>query len=98
MRRSLAKAVSILMASVVVSACSYFVSWEDSVKGGVGRSIDSIVELDGPPTAVITLPGGKKEYKYHFKKIDPTCIHYWIVNPQGVITGYRYEGRCRPIG
>ena len=98
MRRSLANVVSVLVASGVVSACSYFVSWEDSIKGGVGRSIDSIVELDGPPTAVITLPDGQKEYKYHLKKIDPTCIHYWIVNRQGISTGYHYEGRCRPIG
>lgn len=98
MRRDLANFVTVLMASGVVSACSYFVSWEDSVKGGVGRSIDSVVKLDGPPTAIIPLPHGNKEYKYHLKKIDPTCIHYWIVNPHGIITGFRYEGRCRPIG
>lgn len=98
MRRSLAKRGTVLTAVLFMSACSYFVSWDDAVKGGVGRSIDSIIKLDGPPTAIIPLSNGGKEYKYHLKKIDPSCIHYWIVNPQGVITGFHYEGRCRPVG
>ncbi len=82
----------------LLTGCSYFVSWDDSVIGGVGRPIEEMIELDGLPNAVIDLPDGNKEYKYHFKKIDSSCIHYWIVNPQGIIVNYRYEGRCRPIG
>lgn len=98
MRRSLVNPVAIFVAALSVSACSYFVSWDDAVKGGVGRPIDSIIKLDGPPNAIIPLSNGNKEYKYHFKKIDPSCVHYWIVDPQGIIVGYHYEGRCRPIG
>lgn len=98
MHRSLAKHVTVFAAALLASACSYFVSWDNAVKGGVGRPIDSIIKLDGPPSTIIPLPNGNKKYKYHLKKIDPTCVHYWIVDPQGIIRGYHYEGRCRPIG
>lgn len=86
------------LALSLLVGCSYFVSWDDAVRGGVGRSIDSMIKLDGLPNAIIPLSNGNKEYKYHFKKLDPSCIHYWIVDPQGIIVDYRYEGRCRPIG
>ena len=86
------------LALVLLAGCSYFVSWDDAVKGGVGRPIDSRIKLDGSPNAIINLPDGNREYKYHYKKIDTSCVHYWIVNPKGIIVDYRYEGRCRPIG
>ncbi len=93
------KLYAILITVITVQAgCAYFVSWDEAVEGGVGRTINSIIKLDGPPTSVKSLSGGNKEYKYHFKKIDPSCVHYWVVNSQGIITGYHYQGRCRPIG
>jgi len=52
----------------------------------------------GQPDRIDALGDGNKEYKYHLKKLDPSCVHYWIVDPQGIIVDYRYEGRCRPIG
>lgn len=82
----------------IINSCSYFVSWDDAVSGGIGRHIESIIKLDGPPTSIKELENGSKEYKYHFKKIDETCLHYWVVDKNGTITGYHYTGRCRPIG
>lgn len=86
------------LALVGLAACSWFVSWEDAADGGVGRHIQSLIDLDGPPTAIIQLPSGYKEYRYDFRKIDPSCVHFWLVDPNGIVVDYRYEGRCRPIG
>lgn len=82
----------------LMPACSYFVSWDETSRSAIGLSIDEVIKMDGPPDAVVPMNNGNKEYRYWLKSIDPTCIHYWIVNPQGIITGYHYEGRCRPIG
>ncbi len=87
-----------LAATLLLAGCVYFTSWNDVMKGWVGHPIAEIVKLEGPPDAITPLSDGNKEYKYWLKKVDPSCIHYWIVNPQGVITGFHYEGRCRPIG
>jgi hypothetical protein len=87
-----------LLLLAVFSGCSYFVSWDESVEGGVGRPIRDIKKTWNEPDEITLLPSGHKEYKYWLKKLDPSCIHYWIVDEQGIITGYRYEGRCRPIG
>lgn len=88
----------VTMIIVLLAGCSYFVSWDEAVRGVVGRPIGSFIKSYGPPNAIIPLPSGSNEYKYHMKKIDSSCVHYWVVNPKGVITGYRYTGRCRPIG
>jgi hypothetical protein len=82
----------------LLAGCSYFVSWDESVSGGIGRPMIDIQKTWGQPDRIDTLGDGNKEYKYHLKKLDPTCIHYWIVNPEGIIVDYHYEGRCRPIG
>ena len=86
------------MVLVFVAGCSYFVTWDESVKGGVGRPVIDIQKIWGKPDAINELSNGGKEYKYHLKKLDPSCVHYWIVDPQGIIVDYHYEGRCRPIG
>lgn len=98
MRRSRAKDITVLVSVVVLSACSYFVSWDEKSQMLIGRPIEVYTRVNGPPDAIKELPNGNKEYKYWLKKLDPSCIHYWIVNPRGVITGFHYEGRCRPIG
>lgn len=65
----------------------------------VGNPIEEIENSWGDELDEITSrPDGQKEYKYHLKKLDPSCIHYWVVNQRGIITGYRYQGYCRPIG
>ncbi|WP_299491922.1 hypothetical protein [uncultured Shewanella sp.] len=82
---------------VFLNGCAYFVSWDEQSQVLLGENIEVCIKLDGPPDTVTILPHGNKEYKYHFKKLDPSCIHYWIVNKEGIITGYHYRGYCRPI-
>jgi hypothetical protein len=85
---------------IFFTGCSYFTSWDDQSTRAIGYSLSYMTKFDSwkNPDEVTALPDGQKEYKYHLKKIDPSCVHYWIVNEEGIITGYRYTGYCRPIG
>ncbi len=83
---------------VSLSGCSYFVSWDQSMEGGVGRPIDEITKTWGEPDSIKDDDDGRKIYKYHLEKLDPSCIHYWVVGNDGVIIDFHYEGHCRPIG
>ena len=87
-----------LLAVILFTGCSYFVSWDDKSKTLIGEPITLYSDLNGPPDEIKTLPDGQKEYKYHLKKLDPSCVHYWIVDKKGIIMGYRYTGYCRPVG
>ena len=95
-KRSRLQIIGLVLA--LLAGCSYFVSWDESVSGGIGRPIVDIQKTWGKPDQINTLGDGNKEYEYHLRKLDPSCTHYWIVNPEGIIVDYRYEGRCRPIG
>ena len=88
----------LLIIVILFSGCSYFVSWDDKSRVLIGEPITLYSVLNGPPDEIIPLPDGQKEYKYHLKKLDPSCIHYWVVDERGIITGYRYQGYCRPVG
>lgn len=90
-KRYLAVSIIFLLAS-----CSYFVSWDDIHKNRIGDPIEKVER--NPPDAIKNLGNGLKEYKYWLNRLDPSCIHYWIVDSKGIVVGYRYEGRCRPIG
>ncbi len=81
---------------VALTSCSYFVSWADVNQRAVGHSIQEIIDLWGSPN-MISGQETKKIYRYDLKKLDPTCVHYWIVNEEGVIVDFYYEGYCRPI-
>lgn len=88
---------NLVVGLVLLTSCSYFVSWDDLSKKYLNRPVFEF-ETWQNPDEVKNLPNGNKEYKYNLKKLDPTCIHYWIVSPQGIVVDYHYEGRCRPIG
>ena len=88
--------VSVLTLALL-AGCSYFVSWDEAVSGGIGRPMAELQKTWGEPDRIYTLRDGNKEYEYHLKKIDPSCFHYWRVNPEGIVVDYRYSGRCRPI-
>ena len=92
------KGLYLLVVVILFAGCSYFVSWDDQSQRVVGQTIDFVIGFDGQPDEIKTLSDGQKEYKYHLKKLDPSCVHYWIVDKEGIITGYRYTGYCRPIG
>jgi hypothetical protein len=68
------------------------------MEGWHGHDMDEITNLWGPPDEIIELGENRYEYKYYRHGVDPSCIHYWIVNDDNMIVGHRYEGRCRPIG
>ena len=66
--------------------------------GWVGRPISEITSVWGPPTKTSSRGNNGKQYTYHLNKLDPSCWHHWQVDAQGIITGYSYEGSCRPVG
>lgn len=89
------RTIYFLLVAILFAGCSYFVSWEDVSDPVVGRSMEEIEKIWDEPDQIIPLANGVKEYKY---KVDRSCTHYWIVDKDGIITGYRYTGYCRPVG
>ena len=90
--------ICLLLLIGLCAGCSYFETWDEKSRRLIGKPITLYSDLNGPPDGIKNLPDDQKEYKYHLKELDPSCIHYWVVNMEGVITGYRYTGYCRPIG
>ena len=92
------KLVVLLITIVTTISCSYFVSWDDVSKPVIGSNITEVTKTWGEPDEKRHISGEKIEYIYHLKDLDPTCHHTWIVNKNGVVDGYTYSGRCRPVG
>lgn len=92
------KRVAVLLSSLSLCGCAYFVSWDDVNKNSIGHPLSEITENWGKPETVTPLPNGGAEYKYHLKDVDPSCVHWWQTDSKGIITGFRHEGYCRPIG
>jgi hypothetical protein len=82
----------------ICGGCAYFVSWNDMSKSWLGQPISKFIKLNGEPTSVTVVGNGDSEYRFDLKKLDPSCIHWWLVNKEGVIVGHRHDGYCRPIG
>ena len=68
------------------------------MEGWIGHPISEIEELWGPATRKTKKNDGTIEYRFDRPKIDPSCVHYWLVDSRGTIIGMRYEGLCHPIG
>jgi hypothetical protein len=83
---------------LAVSACAYFVSWDDSSKSWIGHPISKFVRLNGEAAAVTQLSAGESEHRFDLPALGPSCVHWWRVNGRGTIVGYRYKGSCRVIG
>ena len=86
------------ISAFALSSCALVTSWGDVMDGWVGHPISEIAELWGPPTTTKVGENGGEEHTYHLQRLDPSCFHHWHVDARGVITGYRYEGYCRPVG
>jgi hypothetical protein len=84
--------------SALTSACSYFVSWKDVSQSWVGRPVSEFIKLNGQPSTIAEAAGGEFEYRFDLKRLDASCVHWWLVDKGGTIVGYRYQGYCRPIG
>lgn len=90
---------NLLLALVMLTvSCSYFVSWEDANKNAVGEHIKNITDIWGPPNEVRTQSDGFSIWRYNLEEVDSSCVHYWIVNSEGIIIDFYHEGYCRPIG
>lgn len=87
-----------LLLSTLLIGCVFFSSWERSMRSWVGAPVSEFAELNGNPDKTWVREDGKTVYKYHLEKIDPSCIHYWVVDDRGVIVDFYYEGYCRPVG
>ena len=83
---------------LISSACSYFVSWDEANRPSVGDPIDEIIKVWGEPSKIWTRDDGMTIYEYDLKKLDPSCIHYWVVRKDKIIVDFYYTGYCRPIG
>ena len=81
----------------LLGGCRLFFSWDDASKTWVGEPISRFEQQEGPPDRVSKNDDGTTTYKYHLEGIDPSCVQYWVVNTQGIIVDYRYEGHCGPI-
>jgi len=81
-----------------IAGCSLFVSWDDLSRSWIGKPVKEFIALNGPPADVREKNAGVSEYRFDLPKVGPGCVHYWLVDGLGVIVGYHYEGRCRPIG
>lgn len=90
--------VAFFASLIIFGGCSYFVSWDQANRSSIGQPIDRIINLSGKPDDVWKREDGMTIYKYHLKKVDPSCVHYWIVNDQKLIVDFYYEGACHPIG
>jgi hypothetical protein len=81
-----------------LAGCIYFVSWDDVSQPWVGKPISDYIALYGSPAEVRQVDPLMLEYKFNLPKIDPGCVHYWLVNQSGIITSFHHKGYCRPIG
>lgn len=60
--------------------------------------MEKFIALNGSPSDVRQVDAATREYRYDLRKLDPSCVHYWLVDEHGIIVGYHYKGYCRPIG
>jgi hypothetical protein len=78
--------------------CTYFTSWDNVMQRWVGLPISDYVEVEGKPDQKWLREDGHTIYMYEFEGLDPSCVHYWVVDEGGVIVNFYYEGYCHPIG
>lgn len=83
---------------LVVQGCYLFVSRNDLMRSWIGTPVEEITSLWGQPNRVETRGDGMTVYIYDRKKLDPSCVLYWIVNKEKVVVDVYYEGHCgRPF-
>jgi len=94
------KKIFLVSVMAVLFGCSYFVSWDDISKPLIGHPLTEITKFESwrNPEKVWERQDGRTVYKYHLEKLDPSCVHYWVVDNQGIIVDYYFEGHCRPVG
>jgi hypothetical protein len=99
---NLKKKLLILFAVLFVVGClTPIVSIEDYTKNWIGRPIEETKKLILRPESYASRIGWKeKTYQLNngnWVYVEPdskNCFIHWEVNPQGIIVGYKLEGKC----
>lgn len=89
------QALVVLLAALSgLSACSSAPPRDNEMDRWFGHPATELVKAWGPPKSIVKLEERRLEYKYPRPDIDPSCIHFWLMNRQGYVIAHRYEGRC----
>jgi hypothetical protein len=85
-----------------VSCLSQIVSIEDNTNSWIGRPLEEIRRPILRPESYASRIGWKeKTYSLdngnwvYVEPDSPGCFIHWEVNQQGIIVGYKLEGKCR---
>lgn len=81
---------------------SQIASFEEGVKGTIGRPLSELkATLARPESYPSRIGWQEKTYKLdngnlvYVEPVRPDCFIHWEVNPEGIIIGYKTEGkRC----
>lgn len=92
----------IVVASLFVSGCiSQIASIGDYTKNWIGHSIEDKKKPTSRPESYASRIGWKeKTYPLengNWVYVEPdskNCFIHWKINPQGIIVGYKLEGKC----
>ena len=92
------RAVMLPLFALLFAGCAFLNTWDDVMHTWIGADIARITNLWGEPRGIWTREDGMTIYKYELKKLDPSCVHYWVVSKEKIIVDFYYEGYCRPVG
>lgn len=102
-RRLLMKTISLVLffTFFTVSCLSQIAPIEERTNSWIGRPIEETRRLILRPESYASRIGWKEQtYKLdngnwvYVEPDSPGCFIHWEVNPQGIIVGYKLEGRC----
>ncbi len=102
MTRIIASMLLILFSVLLFHGClSQIMSTKERTKAWMGQPIDKLRTAVLRPESYASRIGWKeKTYKLdngnwvYVEPDSPGCFIHWEVNPQGIIVGYRLEGKC----
>lgn len=72
-------------------------SWNEVMHTWIGNPFEDIRNFWGPADQVWGRSDGKIVHMYHLRDVDPDCMHFWIVDPSGIIEDFYYKGDCVPM-
>jgi len=92
---------SLLFMLLLCTGClSQIVSLEEGIKGTLGRPLSDLKKMVSMPESYPSRIGWKeKTYvkdngnMVYIEPVRPDCYIYWEVNIEGIIIGYRTEGK-----
>lgn len=92
--------VYILFTILLYGCLSQIDPLEEFVKAWVGRPLSELKEVISRPESYPSRIGWKETtYKFdngnlvYIEPVRPNCFIHWEVNPEGIIVGYKTEGK-----